>query len=131
MNMHMSEQTRLLSQARDDRPEPSRLEPDNGHGRIFDLNGRVIDVRPTPADLCDLAHEPVEQVELVRGLIHEHTTPFRIPAPAPRVGLVIRSVTPVEHAHDTERRPADLSRDDCRLHARDRLEPAPLADNAE
>ena len=123
---------RLLRQAGDDRAEPAVREPEDRHGRILDLDVRMVQVGPVAADLDDLVvHEPDQEVEHVGRLVHEDAAPLGVPLAPPGIGPIVGLVAPAIHGEGAEDRPADLARVDGLLHAPDRLVPPALADDTE
>ncbi len=121
MDVDLGVDAGALRQAGDHGAEAAVLEADHRQGRVLDFDVRVVEVRPAAADLVDLAHEPLQEIELVGRLVDQHAAAFAGPLAAPGIRLVIRLITPAEHRKDAERRRADLTCLDCRLHAQHRL----------
>src|ERR1700722_8539443 len=129
--MDLGEDPRLLRQAGDDGTEAAILEADHGQGGILDLDIWMIEIGPATANLVDLTHEPLQQIQLVRRLVHQNASPFRRPFAAPGVGLVVRLVAPAEHREDAQDRLADLAGVDGRLHALYQFIEATLTDDTQ
>ena len=132
VNMNFGEEAGFLAQTRDERREPAGFETQQGQRGVLDLDGRMIDVRPPAGEFQHLvAHHPEEEVDMMGCLIDEDAAAFGVPTSAPRVGAVVRLVSPIQHDDGRESRGANLAGGDGRLHSRDGFAPTALADDAD
>ncbi len=120
-------QARVLRVAQRQRGDGAAPEADDGDSRVLDLDVGVVEVVPLAVDLGRRAHQPQQQVELVRRLVDEDAAALGRPATAPRVRPVVGLVAPAQDDDVGHHRLADLARVDRPAHADDRPVPAPLA----
>ncbi len=92
---------------------------------------RVIEVGPVAADFVDVAHQPLQEIELMRRLIDQDAAALGGPFAAPGIGLIVGGIAPAIHREHAEGGPADLACVDGSLHAQHRFVQPPLTDHAE
>ena len=83
------EQAGIGARGRLDDAERAVLEPQGGDGRVFDLDPLVGQRGGQGRDRVDVAHQPVEQVDVVDRLVHERAAAVELPGPAPAAGVVV------------------------------------------
>src|SRR5262245_42039498 len=100
--------------------EGSGLEPNHRYGSVVHFNVGMIQIGPITADFIDWPEEPLQQVKLMRRLVHEYTATLGRPFAAPRIRSVIRFVAPTEHRKGAKDGLANLARVDRGFHSLDR-----------
>ncbi len=87
----------------------------------------MIEIGPVAEDLFGRTHEPQQEVDVVRRLVHQHATAFSVPAAAPGVLLVVRRVAPhLGHRLAEQQARAHLALVNRLAYALGGREPAPL-----
>ena len=100
-----------------DRAQGPVLEPQAGHGGVFDLDAMVGQSRRLGHDRLDVAHQPVQEVDVVDRLVHECPAAVEVPGAPPAARVVILLGSPPLHVGVSQGQAAESATCDGLLEA--------------